>query len=504
MKSRNRTNKQPQPERTEAYQSLEKQTLSELEHQIAERQHAEEALHQSEAKYRSIFENAVEGIFQSTPDSQLIAVNPAMARIFGFASPEEMVRDVTDIGRQLYTKYEDRHRFEKLLAENGTVGGFEAQFYRKDGSTLWGSLNVRAVRDKAGGILYYEGTLEDITARKQVEEELRKSEEKYRNIFENASEGIFQITPDGRYLSVNPTVAKIHGYDSPEEMVLTVTDIAHQLYVDPSRRAELKRLLEEKGVVKDFEIMMRKKDRGLQWVSVTSHAVKDANGEILYYEGMLQDITSHKFTAEEIGNLRNSLRGIISAMSSMIEIRDPGTSGHQKRVSEIAAAIAGEMGLAHDTIEHIRVAGIIHDIGKIFVPAEILSKPAGLTEMEYNLIKVHPQAGHDILKDAGMPYPVAEMILQHHERLDGSGYPQGLKGPDILLEARILAVADVAEAIASSRPYRPARGQDAALDEITKNKGILYDPEAVDICIKLFREKSSSLVLSATRFQNPA
>ncbi len=489
MKNQHRTKKQPQPERAEGYPGSLVKTLSELEHQITERQHVEEALHQSEAKYRSIFENAVEGIFQSTPDSRLIAVNPAMARIFGFSSPEEMVREVTNIGRQLYINYDNRRRFEKLLAEHGTVRGFESQFYRKDGSTLWGSLNVRAVKDDAENILYYEGMLEDITARKRVEKELKNSEEKYRNIFENASEGIFQVTPDGRYLSVNPTLANIHGYDSPDEMVLTVTDIAHQLYVDPSRRAELRRLLEEKGFVKDFEVMMRKKDRGLQWVSVTSHAVQDTNGKTLYYEGMLQDITARKFAAEELGNLRTSLAGIILAMSSMIEIRDPGTSGHQKRVSEIAAAIAGEMGLAHDTIEHIRVAGIIHDIGKISVPSEILSKPAGLTEMEYGLVKAHPQAGYDILKDAGLPYPVAEMILQHHERLDGSGYPRGLKGPDILLEARILAVADVAEAIASPRPYRPARGQDAALDEITKNKGILYDPEAVDICVRLFRDK---------------
>ncbi|MBP6940833.1 MAG: PAS domain S-box protein [Syntrophorhabdaceae bacterium] len=490
MRKVNKIKKSSIAKATESCRELER-SMSELERQITERQHAEEALHQSEAKYRSIFENAVEGIFQSTPDSQLIAVNPAMARIFGFASPEEMVREVTNIGRQLYINYENRNRFEKLLAEHGTVRGFESQFYRKDGSALWGSLNVRAVRDEAGNILYYEGMLEDITARKRAEEDLKKSEEKYRNIFDNASEGIFQVTPDGRYLSVNPTLAKIHGYDSPEEMVLTVTDIAHQLYVDPSRRAELRRLLEEKGFVKDFEIMMRKKDRGLQWVSVTSHTVKDANGGILYYEGMLQDITARKFAAEELGNLRKSLAGLLSAMSSMIEMRDPGITGHQKRVSEIASAIADEMGLAHDTIEHIRVAGIIHDVGKISVPAEILSKPAGLTEMEYGLVKTHPQAGYDMLKDAGLPHPVAEMVLQHHERLDGSGYPRGLKGPDILLEARILAVADVAEAIVSPRPYRPARSQDAAVDEITRNKGILYDPEAADIFVRLFRDKNS-------------
>jgi PAS domain S-box-containing protein len=452
-------------------------------------QEAVEAVRRADQKYRRIFENAVEGIFQSTPDSHLIAVNPAMARIFGYASPEEMVRDVTNIGQQLYTDHENRHTFQRLLAEHGTVGAFEAQFYRKDGSTLWGSLNVRAVKDETGRILCYEGTLEDITARKKVEEELRRSEEKYRNIFENASEGIFQVTPDGRYLSVNPALARIHGFSSPGEVILSVTDIAHQLYVDPSRRAELKRLLEEHGFVKDFEIMMRKKDKGLQWVSVTSHAVRDANGTILYYEGTLQDITSRKFAAEELGNLRKSLRGVIRAMSSMTEMRDPGTAGHQKRVSDIAMAIAGEMGLTYDTIEHIGIAGIIHDIGKISVPAEILSKPAKLTETEYSLVKVHPQVGYDILKDAGMPYPVAEIVLQHHERLNGSGYPRGLKGPDILLEARILAVADVTEAIAAPRPYRPARGQDAALDEIMRNRGTLYDPEAVSVCVRLFREK---------------
>ena len=156
-----------------------------------------EALSQSEAKYRSIFENAVEGIFQSTPDSDLIAVNPAMARIFGYSSPDEMVADVTNIGHQLYVNSKDRHRFQQLLEKDEVVEGFESQFYRKDGSALWGSLNVRTVKDSAGNVLFYEGTLEDITARKTAEEDLKKSEEKYRNIFENALEGIFQITPEG-------------------------------------------------------------------------------------------------------------------------------------------------------------------------------------------------------------------------------------------------------------------------------------------------------------------
>jgi PAS domain S-box-containing protein/putative nucleotidyltransferase with HDIG domain len=448
-----------------------------------------EALSQSEAKYRSIFENAVEGIFQSTPDSDLIAVNPAMARIFGYSSPDEMVADVTNIGHQLYVNSRDRHRFQQLLEKDEVVEGFESQFYRKDGSALWGSLNVRTVKDSAGNVLFYEGTLEDITARKTAEEDLKKSEEKYRNIFENALEGIFQITPEGRYLSVNPALARIHGFNSPDEMIHSVTDIAHQLYVDPSRRAELKRLTEEKGFVKDFEIMMRRKDLSLQWVSVNSHAVRDNNGNILYYEGTLQDITSRKLAEEELSQLKKTLEGVINAISSTVEMREPCSKDHQKRVSKLAGAIANEMGFTQDAIKNLVIAGLIHDIGKISIPAEILNKPAQLSEMEFSLVRTHALAGYNIVKTSGLSYPVSEVVLQHHERLNGSGYPTGLKGVEILLESRILAVADVVEAIVSNRPYRLALGINAGLTEIKKNKGILYDTDVVNVCLKLFQEK---------------
>jgi len=172
----------------------------------------------------------------------------------------------------------------------------------------------------------------------------------------------------------------------------------------------------------------------------------------------------------------------------MIEIRDPGISGHQKRVSALAGAIAREMGLTRDMTERIQTACFIHDAGKIVVPSEILNKPAILTGMEYSFIKTHPQAGYDLLKKAGLPYPVADIILQHHERLDGSGYPKGLKGVEIPLETRIIAVADVVEAMSHTRPYRPALGINTALDEIKNNKGILYDSGVVDVCINLFSE----------------
>jgi HD-GYP domain-containing protein (c-di-GMP phosphodiesterase class II) len=172
-----------------------------------------------------------------------------------------------------------------------------------------------------------------------------------------------------------------------------------------------------------------------------------------------------------------------------IEARDPYTSGHQTKVSRLARAIAQDMALSSDTVDNIRIAGSIHDIGKISVPAEILSKPGKLTDVEFSLIKLHPQTGYDILKNAELPYPIAEIILQHHERLDGSGYPQGLKNDQILLESQIIMVADVVEAMASHRPYRPALGVDAALEEIAKNRGVLYDEKVVEACLRLFREK---------------
>ena len=459
---------------------------------ITERKEAEKALLESEKKYRSIFENAVEGMFQSTPDGQLITANPAMARIFGYATPEEMINQVHNIGLQLYSNEKDRRTFQQLLKEHGIAGGFEAPFYRQDGTVLWGTLNVRAVKDSDDNVFYYEGTLEDITPRKEAEEELKKSEEKYRNIFENAVMGIYQVTPNGQYLSANPVLSRIHGYNSPEEMIESVADIT-QLYVDPSRRAELKRIINEQGFVKGFEIIMRRRDGSLHWVSNTSRAVRDEHGTILYYEGTIEDITSRKSAEESVKQLKQTLLGTLHALSQSIEIREPGITGHHKRVSNLGSAIARAMGLADDMAESIRIAGLVHDIGNMSVPSEILSKPGRLTEMEYNFVKLHPRSGYDILKETGLPYPVAEIVLQHHERMNGSGYPQGLKGKEMLLEARILAVADVVEAMVSPRPYRPARGIDAALEEIRKNKGTLYDAQVVDACLMLFKTKKFQL-----------
>ena len=196
-------------------------------------------------------------------------------------------------------------------------------------------------------------------------------------------------------------------------------------------------------------------------------------------------------------NLKMNLVDSITALASTLEMRDPYTAGHQKRVAHLAVATAREMNLDEDYIEAVNLAAIVHDVGKIQVPSEILSKPGRLSEIEFSLIKQHPQSGYEILKTINFPWPIAQIVLQHHERMDGSGYPQGLRGNAIPLESRIIAVADVIEAMASHRPYRPGLGVDAAIDEIGRFRGVRFDAQVVDACVALFKQRGYVLPTQA-------
>jgi putative nucleotidyltransferase with HDIG domain len=205
------------------------------------------------------------------------------------------------------------------------------------------------------------------------------------------------------------------------------------------------------------------------------------------------ELTERKRTWEELqrknDHLHETFVATINALATTIEMKDPYTAAHQRWVTRLACAIASEMKLAKEQIEGLRMAGLIHDIGKLNVPAELLIKPHRLTEIEYEAIKIHPQSGYDIVKEIQFPWPIAQIILQHHERMDGSGYPHGISGTEILLEARLLAVADVVESMSSHRPYRGAHGIEIALEEIARNSGILYDPSTVKACLSVFQDK---------------
>jgi len=203
---------------------------------------------------------------------------------------------------------------------------------------------------------------------------------------------------------------------------------------------------------------------------------------------VIKERATNQELKESLERMNEIVDGVINSLSSTVDARDPYTAGHQKRVAQLAIEIARSMGLAKTVVSSIRMAGILHDLGKIAIPAEILSKPSMLSDIEFSLIKTHPQVGYDILKNINFPTPVAQIVYQHHERMDGSGYPLGLSGDDILPEARILTVADVVEAMYSHRPYRPGLGMDKALAEIKKNRGRFYDPDAVDACLKTMAE----------------
>ena len=413
-------------------------------------------------------------------------MNPAFYQMFGYASQEEMIKAITDIGQQLYVRPEDRERLKRILTEKGRAIDFVAQLYRRDGSKFWISINAHTVKDAEGNILFYEGTNEDITQRVQAEEDLRRTEMKYRKIFEGVQDGIFRSTAAGAIIMANPAMARMLGYPSPEELIDEMTDVTHQLYVHPEDRERILRLIDRQGFVKGHEVQQRRRDGTVIWVSLTFQAVRDEEDNILYYEGMSQDITDRKLSMERIVR---SLRATVQALAVAVETRDPYTAGHQRRVAELAGAIAAELNLVDDRINGLYMASIIHDLGKISVPAEILSMPRKLSDIEFNLVKTHARSGYEILKDIDFPWPIAEIILQHHERMNGSGYPRGLKGGELLLEAKILMVADVVESMISYRPYRPALALEEGLGEIETNRGILYDPEVVDACLRLFREK---------------
>jgi putative nucleotidyltransferase with HDIG domain len=206
-----------------------------------------------------------------------------------------------------------------------------------------------------------------------------------------------------------------------------------------------------------------------------------------------QEMDARKRLEKELQRKNDQLQetfvAMVNALASTIEMKDPYTAAHQRWVTRLACAIASTMDLAKEQLEGLHMAGLIHDIGKMNVPTEFLIKPGQLSEIEYEAVKIHPQSGYDIVRQIQFPWPLAQIVLQHHERIDGSGYPQGISGAEILLEARILAVADVVEAMASHRPYREAHGIEIALEEITKNRGVLYDPEAVDACLKVFKKQ---------------
>jgi PAS domain S-box-containing protein len=463
---------------------------------ITERKQAEEALRTSEAQLSNAMEIAKLGYWEYDVAEDIFTFNDHFYEIFrttaekvgGYKMSSEQYAkqfvhpdDISLVGIEIRKAIEttdknfSRQLDHRIIYADGEIGYISVRFF--------------IVKDSHGRTVKTYGANQDITERKQAEEKLRESESHYRTLFESAGDAIFILDPaTGRFIDVNQVACERLGYSREELLQMTPTDIDSPEYA-PLVRKRIETLRQRGHLF--FETVHVRQDG----TSVPT----ESSSRIIEYDGkpavlsIARDITERKQAEEALRHsyeqLRETLMTTVSALTSMVEMKDRYTAGHQPRVAQLACAIAEAMGLSEEQIEGIRIAGLVHDIGKINIPAEILSKPGQLTEIQYDMVKMHPQASYDILKGIKFPWPVAQMALQHHERMDGSGYPQGLSGEEILLEARILAVANVVEAMTSHRPYRPAHDIKETLQEISQKKGVFYDPDVVDACLKLFNEK---------------
>ncbi|MBU0493231.1 MAG: HD domain-containing protein, partial [Chloroflexi bacterium] len=308
----------------------------------------------------------------------------------------------------------------------------------------------------------------------------------HESIVQNMGDGIVVGDAAGVIDFVNPAAARMLGYGAVDLIGQPWTDLT------PPDQPALIQAAQERGPVDQRELELAHQDgrRLAVLASVSPRFENDQwTGTLLVFSDISERQQAAAALEQGVARLRTTLDGIVNALASAVGARDPYTATHQRRVAQLARAIAAAMGLAEERLAGIRVAGLLHDLGKIHVPAEILSKPGRITDLEYRLIQTHVQAGYEILKTIEFPWPVAQIVLQHHERLDGSGYPAGLAGDSIILEARILGVADVVEAMASHRPYRAARGIGPALEEVSQQQGQLYDREVVMACLNLFYQQ---------------
>jgi PAS domain S-box-containing protein/putative nucleotidyltransferase with HDIG domain len=335
---------------------------------------------------------------------------------------------------------------------------------------------------------------EDLTELKDAETRLAQDEARFRSLIEQTLTGIY-VTQDSKIVYANPRFCEILGQHTedligrdPQELIAQTPQARHMLKNESERiqSGELGQLMALPFTTRDGKHI----DLGMQ----ANIGLWNGRPAVIVIS---QDITERRRAEEKIATyvkqLEGTMRGTLQAVANMVDLRDPYTSGHERRVGVIAADIAREMGWSEDRCQSLQLIGLVHDIGKIAIPAEILSKPTRLTALEYEMVKTHAERGFEILKDVEFPMPIAEIIREHHERMDGSGYPHGLLGNAIMPEARVLAVADVLESMASHRPYRPALGLAAAMDEIESHRATWFDPQVVDATLRLLRDKAYEL-----------
>jgi PAS domain S-box-containing protein/putative nucleotidyltransferase with HDIG domain len=457
---------------------------------VTQRKKAEEALRTSEEYFRTLIENAWDAIVIVNAEGTMLYESPSSARILGYETDEIVGRNLIE-----FVRPEDVAAnvdlFRRFRTEPGSTVMIDAGFKHKDGHYIEceGTLQNLLHDPKINGIV---ANWRDVTDRRRAEEAILASEERFRNLVEATSDWVWEVDPNGIYTYASSKACEVLGYEVSEIIGRSIFDFM------PSRESNrfartFKSHSEKKEPFAFLEASRQRKDGKLIVMETSGVPFFASDGSLLGYRGIGRDITNRKNIERElersVKKLEKTMEAAIQAISFTMETRDPYTTGHQKRVTQLACAIAKEMGVAAWQIDGIRVAGLLHDIGKIAVPTEILSKPGKLSDIEFSMIKAHPKVGFDILKNVEFEWPIARIVVQHHERMDGSGYPYGIRGKDILQEARVLAVADVVEAMSSHRPYRAALGIEKALAEVARGEGTLYDADVVRACAKVINER---------------
>lgn len=472
--------------------------IANVSRDITAHKKAEDALKKSEEKYRLLADHMKDQVWLMDMDLKWEYISPSMEKLLGYKLealkrlPLDKLLTATSLKKALEHFSTQLSRALPSSTPSSIKNLVELEFICKDGRILWGECSFSFIRDENGKPVSILGEGRDITERKQAEEKLRYEEHRFRTLAEQSSDIIVIVNPEGIITYENQTIERALGFKPEERIGRSLYDLIHPDDVKVLTDASEKLASDKNSSALQYEVRLRHKNGTWRTFEVAgSNLVNDTVVEGIIIN--LHDVTERKQSEEKLKQTLESLKRAvgttIQVLGAALEVRDPYTAGHQSRVAHLACAIATEMGLTQERAEGIRMAGSIHDIGKLSIPAEILTKPTKLTDTEFALIKVHSQTGYDMLKDIESPWPLAQIVYQHHERMNGSGYPNNLNGDEIMLEARIMAVADVVEAMASHRPYRAALGIEKALEEIRKNKGILYDEAVADACLKLFTEK---------------
>lgn len=457
---------------------------------ITERRYADEALRESKERYRLLYEYAGNAIFTYDLSFKLIDVNKIACDFTGKRREDLIGRSFLELD---IVHPDDAAKIKKdneqlISGAKSRVVVSKLRFKHAEGRYSIMEVTGTAIY-KEGKIVAITNVCRDVTEKERLLVALEESEEKYRTLVEHSSDGIF-IYANNKFMFVNDQLCKITDYSKEELYDTSPWKIIYPNDRDKVKEIDLRRKMgEDVPKAYDVRIVTRHGDIRYCEFAVTRIAYKGEDANLV----SVRNITDRKQMEDELQQslvkLEKTIQNTLQAMAKIQEARDPYTTGHQLRVAALAQEIAKEMYLPEEWIRGIHVAALIHDIGKIYVPAEILSRPSKLTTSEFALVKTHPSVGYDILKTIEFPWPIADVVLQHHERLDGSGYPRGLDTGNILLEAQILAVADVVEAMSSHRPYRPAHSLETTLEEISKNKGRLYEPDVVDSCLWLITGK---------------